>query len=498
MQPDETADTNRPGTNLHGLSVCTAAVLCSLLTPGAGHIVIRANTRRWSVIVAAASSLVATAVLLWVITTSHSSGSLAALAAGIVADRVRFLAVAAALIVLAVTRLWSAAEVAWLARPLNSVWRTIVATTAALTLVIVGVTPLVVAAGYVWRTDRAVERVFGSGDAQTAQPGVLPPTTDQETDSLPNSSSTTSTTMPPFPGTDRVNVLLLGGDAGKGRWSLRTDSMILVSIDPETGDTAMISVPRNLTMLPFPPGTALAEQFPHGFTDLANAVYPYVNARPALAGGVADAGAQAIKLGIAQLLGVPVQYYVLVDMGGFIDVVDALGGIDVTITKRVPAPGNPSEAKHNVPQWFEKGIQHLDGTLALSYARSRHADDDYQRMGRQRCVLAGIAAAATPKALATGLGSLVDAFGASVRTDIPRERLPEFVQLIERYAAAGGQDSVRTLLLTPPVIIPNLNNWDAAHVRELVKTLLTEPSALPTIGGLPPLGDQLTAECTVS
>ena len=194
----------------------------------------------------------------------------------------------------------------------------------------------------------------------------------------------------------------------------------------------------------------------------------------------------------------PVQYYVLVDMGGFIDVVDALGGIDVTITKRVPAPGTPSEAKHNVPQWFEKGIQHLDGTLALSYARSRHADDDYQRMGRQRCVLAGIAAAATPKALATGLGSLVDAFGASVRTDIPRERLPEFVQLIERYAAAGGQDSVRTLLLTPPVIIPNLNNWDAAHVRELVKTLLTEPSALPTIGGLPPLGDQLTAECTVS
>jgi anionic cell wall polymer biosynthesis LytR-Cps2A-Psr (LCP) family protein len=93
----------------------------------------------------------------------------------------------------------------------------------------------------------------------------------------------------------------------------------------------MISVPRNLTLLPFPPGTPLAEQFPRGFTDLANAVYPYVHSRPALAGGGADAGAQAIKLGIAQLLGVPIQYYVLADMGGFINVVDALGGIDVTV-----------------------------------------------------------------------------------------------------------------------------------------------------------------------
>ncbi len=496
MQPDETADTNPPGTNLHGLWVCLAAVVCSLLAPGAGHLVIRANTRRWGLIVATGSGIVGNALLLWVIATSRSHGSLAALAADIVADRARFLALAAALIVLAVTRLWTAAEVAWLARPEHSAWRTVVAATTAATLILGGVTPLVVAAGYVWRTDRAVERVFGSGDAQTAQPGTLPPHTDPGTGSLPESSSTTSTTSPPFPGADRVNVLLLGGDAGKGRWSLRTDSMILVSIDPETGDTAMISVPRNLTQLPFPPGTPLAEQFPRGFTDLANAVYPYVHSRPALAGGGADAGAQAIKLGIAQLLGVPIQYYVLVDMGGFISVVDALGGIDVTITKRVPAPGNPSEAKHTVPKWFEKGTQHLDGTLALSYARSRHADSDYQRMGRQRCVLAGIAAAATPKALATGLGALVDAFGDSVRTDIPRERLPEFVQLIERYAAAGGQDAVRTLLLTPPVIIPN--RWDAAHVRELVATLLTTPPYPTTIGGIPPLGEQLTAECTVT
>ncbi len=140
-----------------------------------------------------------------------------------------------------------------------------------------------------------------------------------------------------------MNVLLLGGDAGPGRWSLRTDTMVVVSIDPATGDTAMISVPRNLPRLPFPPDSPVGrKRFPRGFTDLANAVYPYVNARRDLAGGGDDAGAQAIKSGIAQLLGIPMHYYVLVDMAGFVDVVDALGGIDIYVAKRVPSPGNPS------------------------------------------------------------------------------------------------------------------------------------------------------------
>ena len=101
----------------------------------------------------------------------------------------------------------------------------------------------------------------------------------------------------------RTGVLLLGGDAGPGRWSLRTDSMILVSIEPVTGDTAMISIPRNLSRMPFPPGTPLAEQFPDGFTDLANAVYTYADQRRELAGGGDDAGAQAIKQGVA--MGLP-------------------------------------------------------------------------------------------------------------------------------------------------------------------------------------------------
>jgi anionic cell wall polymer biosynthesis LytR-Cps2A-Psr (LCP) family protein len=166
----------------------------------------------------------------------------------------------------------------------------------------------------------------------------------------------------------------------------------------------------------------------------------------------------------------PVHYYVLVDMAGFVDVVDALGGIQVDVGKRVPTPGNPPGSKHPVPPYIEVGAQQMDGTLALAYARSRTADSDYQRMGRQRCVLAGIAAAATPKALATGMADLMTAFGSAVRTDIPRERLGEIAALIERFSSAGGLGAVRTLHLAPPLVNPR--SWDARAVRLLVSDVI--------------------------
>lgn len=457
-------------TNSRGAMICIAAVCCSLVVPGAGHLLIRANTHRAKVLVPTIASILATLGLLYIAATSRSRTDVAEM----VADRTRFLAIAVALVVLALTRLWTALDVAWAARPLRSRWRITLAWMVCLTLVAVGIAPLAVAADYVWRTNRAIDSVFGSDDAVVALPGTLPTTPET---SMP-ASTVTPTTLAAFPGQDRVNVLLLGGDAGKGRYSLRTDTMVVLSVDPHTGRTAMISVPRNLQRLPFPPGTPLAATYPRGFDDLANAVYPVIDRHRELAGGGDDAGALAIKQGIAQLLGIPIQYYVLVDMKGFIDVVDALGGIDVTVTKRVPAPGNPYEAKHSVPAWIEPGRQHMDGTLALAYARSRKADDDYKRMGRQRCVLAGIAEAASPWALTTGLGSLMDAFGNAVRTDIPRHRLGDIVQLVERFTSAGGLAAVDTLILTPPVIQPS--RWTLEQVRGLVAALL---APVPTDGG---------------
>ncbi len=480
-----------------GARACLVAALCSVIVPGFGHLVIRARFRP-AAVAAVLLNLIATGIVVWIAAPIDSRATLA----DAIADRLVLTAMGLALLTLAGTRVWTAVDSAWMVRPRQGTATRITAGFIASALIVGGVAPLALAANYVWKTDRAVERVFSSGDAITAYPGTLPPvhlstrhvttTTRATIITLPEPNKTTTTasspppttppppptTLPPIVGEDRVNVLLLGGDAGPGRWSLRTDSMIVVSIHPVTGDTAMISVPRNLTHIPFPPGTPLAIKFPHGFTDIANAVYTYANDHREVAGGGGDAGAQAIKLGIAQLLGMPINYYILVNMAGFVDVVDALDGIDINVTARLPSPGNPGDAKHEVPEYIEPGLQHMDGTIALAYSRSREADSDYRRMTRQRCVLAAIATAATPMEVATGLPDLVGAFGDAVSTDIPRERLGEFAQLIDRFTAAGGLNAVRTLHLAPPLI--NSTRWDAVRIRLLVAGVIGQTAKTST------------------
>ena len=112
--------------------------------------------------------------------------------------------------------------------------------------------------------------------------------------------------------------------------------MIVVSIDRQTGDLASISVPRNLKNLPMPAGP-LRKQFPGGFNDLANALYPYVSTHPAL--GLDPA--QSVKGALAELLGIPIDNYVLVDMTGFVKIIDALGGV----TRR-PVEAGAARAEH--------------------------------------------------------------------------------------------------------------------------------------------------------
>ena len=258
--------------NLSGAVLSPLAALLSVVMPGAGHLAIGARFRP-AVIVAAVLNLVAMVGMALVLSHVGNSADFAT----VVADRPSLLLSAVLLLVLAGTRLWAALDSAWRARPREASTATTAFVGVAVgVIVLVGVAPMAVAADYVRRTDNAVEKVFSDGQAVTANPGAivttstattvpastLPATTVPGSTTTSSSSTTTSTTTPPFPGVDRVNVLLLGGDAGPGRFSLRTDSMIVVSVDPTTGDTAMISIPRNLQHLPFPPGLAARRQVP--------------------------------------------------------------------------------------------------------------------------------------------------------------------------------------------------------------------------------------------
>ena len=460
-----------------GVGACVWSSVLSALWPGVGHVWARLGLRRVGLAVAALNAA-ATVFLAIVLIPVDSRSELAT----VVAHRSAFVGIGTAIAVMAVTRIVAATESAWLTKPATGARRgprVVLALATSTALVATAVVPLAMAAEYVWETDRTIERIFGNDGDTTAMPAPLDPPSDTAsgTTTADTIDATTTTTTRPFVGVDRVNVLLLGGDSGPGRWSMRTDTMIVVSIDPDDGDTVLISVPRNLPSIEFPPGTPLAERFPDGFDNIANAVWTYVDQHRELAGGGDDAGAQAIKQGIAQLLGIPIQYYVLVEMAGFVRVVDALGGIDVNVLKRVPTPGNPSTSMRDLPDWFEVGQQHMDGVLALAYARSRAADNDYGRMSRQRCVLAGISSAATPRVVAVGLSDLLDAIGDAVTTDIPRDRLPELSKLVDRFAAHGGMATVRTLPLTPPAFEPSTWKSQRQYIRDVVTNTL-EPGTL--------------------
>jgi anionic cell wall polymer biosynthesis LytR-Cps2A-Psr (LCP) family protein len=108
--------------------------------------------------------------------------------------------------------------------------------------------------------------------------------------------------------------------------------MIVVSINTETRRTALFSVPRNLEGVPFPPAANTdLETFP----DILNALWQYAEGRPELFPGAREPGATALKATIGHLLALRIDYYAMVDLRGFVEVVDALGGVTVNVPRPI-------------------------------------------------------------------------------------------------------------------------------------------------------------------
>ena len=265
-----------------------------------------------------------------------------------------------------------------------------------------------------------------------------------------------------------TTVLLLGGDEGPGRWAMRTDSMILVIIHRASGRIAMVSVPRNLNRVQFPPGSAMANEFPKGFDGLANAIYPYVYTHEDVAAsylrGELQPEAVALASGLSYSFNIAIDDYVLVNMQGFLELVDVLGGVTMTLDEKVPMPGNVPGAKHDYPPYIGPGEVEMDGTIALGFARSRSGDSDYGRMGRQRQLLSALAAQASGVDVLRKFPDLAEVMRWTVRTSLNTD---EFSFLVERLQdGAAVKESVG---LAPPIIDPGSPDFDA--IATLIDTL---------------------------
>jgi polyisoprenyl-teichoic acid--peptidoglycan teichoic acid transferase len=241
----------------------------------------------------------------------------------------------------------------------------------------------------------------------------------------------------PWAGRDRVNVLLLGGDGGVGRTGIRTDTVILLSMDTRTGRSVMFSLPRNMMGAQFPDGSPLHDVFPDGFRGdgdaanwMLNAVYGQVPALyPHILGSSENEGADAVKQAVEGTLGTHVDYYVLINLLGFQQLVDAIGGVTVNVNEPIAINGNTDLG---IPPtgYLEPGPdQHLDGFHALWYSRGRWGSDDYDRMLRQRCMVDAIIEEADPLNVLRRYQALAKAGEEILRTDVPRQLMPAFVDL---------------------------------------------------------------------
>ena len=285
--------------------------------------------------------------------------------------------------------------------------------------------------------------------------------------------------------TERLTILLVGGDAGPGREGLRTDSMNIVTIDLDTGAVAMFGLPRNLKEVPLPSHLRTSfvgyeeavrdrdltdedlDGFPDAWEDIDGDGIPdepeFVSCAcfPEMLNKVhqrtvdwtdrypneVDPGLAALRDIVSYLLDIEIDYYVMVEMAGFVHTVDTIGGVDVYVRDPYhvmvssPEPGQP-KAKINV----EPGMNHLSGLEALAYTRWRIGSSDYHRMGRQRCVIKAAATQADTLTLVRTFPKLLDLMEQYVTTDIPVSLLPDLV----RIAGTIDYDNVATVGLTPP------------------------------------------------
>lgn len=297
---------------------------------------------------------------------------------------------------------------------------------------------------------------------------------------VPPEPTPTPVPVPGWAADGRLNLLLIGSDAGPGRWSLRSDTMIVLSVDVESARAVMFGIPRNLINVPLPPESA--DAFSSGrYPNLLNSLYVYALAHPRYFPGGQAAGFRALSGAIQQLVGVPIDGAIVVNLTGFVDLIDAVNGLWVDVPYTLYDEHYPS-GNGQITVYVPAGCQKLNGTEALEYARSRHSSDDYSRMRRQQLVLTSLAHQLDPIKLLPKFPKLLDIAGDNLWTTIDVNEIANLAVLAARVDAR----KIRSVMIEPPVYPEVLTPAAIRHVRETVRGIFDSsggPAATPALGG---------------
>ena len=273
---------------------------------------------------------------------------------------------------------------------------------------------------------------------------------------------TQAATLPPWDGKERLNILLVGVDQRQGERTFNTDTLIVVSVDPVTGQVAMFQVPRDMVDVPVPQNAQRV--WGSVYRGKINSWFMQNRSREDLwPGQTAQArGFNSLKALLGELYGLEIPYYVMVNFQGFREVVDTVGGVQINVQIPVAESTYPAGTGTLRRVYIPAGPQHMTGSEALIYARSRHRAQggDFDRGRRQQRVLISLKDQMNARAVMANLDSLVKTLSQSVKTDIKTGDVARLLSL----ADSVDTKNVRSYVFAPPFYATEYANSDRGYI----------------------------------
>jgi polyisoprenyl-teichoic acid--peptidoglycan teichoic acid transferase len=333
----------------------------------------------------------------------------------------------------------------------------------------------------VGRVGLAWQRAIADIDAMIVTPVNLQPEDNPAQQSLTPTAAPADADQPAVaaPNTDpaadapqidaEMTILLLGTDARPTDVEpTRTDAIVLVRIARDSGRVSMLSIPRDLWV-----------DYSTGGEGRINAAYGIGEMRYGPGGGAALS-----KATISDLVGLPIDHFVLIDFKGFQTLINRLGGITVDVPYEIYDPAYPTDDYRTIEVYFAAGTQHMDGDRALIYARTRHADSDFGRNQRQQQVLTAMFSRAADLGLLEQLTNVDEYTGALrnyVKTDLSRRDMLG----LANFARGLAVDDILRYAIDSRSIVELQNGGtfrvDAADLEQIVAQFTGR--AVSTAGG---------------
>ena len=255
------------------------------------------------------------------------------------------------------------------------------------------------------------------------------------------------------PPSGRINILFTGIDSGHGRDHALTDTMLIASIDPTTKAVDLISFPRDISQFKLWDGRT--------FNGKLNSLMTYARLHPS---EFPDGAVGTLTKELGYLLGVPIYYYAAINLDGFKQMVNLVGGVDITYGQDIYDPSYIWEDGAPDGFFLKAGTHHLDGRNALAFVRTRKADSDFARAARQQILLIALRKELTKPAMLPKIPALLKAAAQTVRTDFPESQAADMVALVKDI---DDKTIVRYVLGPPYAVHPPNNTTGGVYILRL-------------------------------